>query len=140
MSSLSRPTIGAAQRGYRYPVSESDLLVLEDVGRRHAELLMTKATWPPAQHADQRRSRPAIVALMLACICLAPLLAPCGEPEPSFDNSVRHHLVRAGYLSPLDVLRPFEATLHSDRCRVARAPGNCSCEAVPHRIAMPFGS
>jgi hypothetical protein len=140
VSSLSRPTIGAAQRGYHYPVSESDLLVLEDAAHRHAELLRTKATLPPAQHADRPRSRPTIVALMLACICLAPLLAPCGEPEPSFDDSVRRHLVRAGYLSPFDALRPFEATLHSDRCRVARAPGNCSCEAMPDRIAMSFGS
>ena len=140
MSSSSQPAIGAAQRGYRYPVSESDLLVLEDAARRHAELLKTKATLPPAQHADQPRGRPATVALMLACICLAPLLAPCGEPELSFDDSVRHHLVRAGYLNPFDALRPFEATLHSDRCRVARAPGICSCEAMPDRIATSFGS
>jgi hypothetical protein len=120
--------------------SEGDLLVLEDTAHRHRELLKTKATLHPAQHADHPCRRPAIVALMLACICLAPLLAPCGEPEPSFEDSVRHHLVRAGYLSPLDTLRPFEATLHSDRCRPARAVGNCACEAMPDRTVTSFGS
>jgi hypothetical protein len=120
--------------------SEGDLLVPEDTAHRYAELLKTKATLHPAQRAARPRRRSAIVALMLACICLAPLLAPCGEPEPSFEDSVRHHLVRAGYLSRFDPLRPFEAALHSDRCRVARAAGNCACEAMPDRIAMSFGS
>jgi hypothetical protein len=140
VSSLPQSTIGAAQRGYRYSVSESDLLVLEDTARRHAELLKTRAPLLPAQHTDQPHIRRAVVALMLACICLAPLLAPCGEPESSFDDRVRHHLVRAGYLNPLDTLRPFDSTLHSDRCRVARVPGNCPCAATPDRIAMSFGS
>ena len=121
-------------------ISEGDLLVLEHTAHRYAELLKTKVTLPAAQRADHPRRRSAIVALMLACVCLAPLLAPCGEPERSFEDSVRHHLVRAGYLSPFDTLRPFEATLHSDRCRPARAAGNCACEAMPDRIATSFGS
>jgi hypothetical protein len=110
--------------------SQGDLLVLEDTAHRHQELLKGL---PAAQHADHPRRRSAIVALLLACICLAPLLAPCGEPEPSFEDSVRHHLVRAGYLSPFDTLRPFEATQHSDRCRPARAAGNCPCQAMLRR-------
>jgi hypothetical protein len=30
-------------------------------------------------------------------------------------------------------VRPFEATLQLDRCRLARAPGNYACEAMPDR-------
>jgi hypothetical protein len=80
-----------------------------------------------------------IASLAVLCICLAPLVAPCGEPEPSFDRSVRDHLVRNGYLNPLDVLEPFDATSPSDRCRLARAPRNCSCVAEPDRIAAASG-
>jgi len=79
--------------------------------------------------------RAKIAAMSVACVCLAPLAAPCGEPEPSFDEHVRHHLVRAGYLNPLDTLRPFGVSLDSDRCRLARMPSNCSCVSKPDRIA-----
>ena len=80
-----------------------------------------------------------IAAIAVLCICLAPIVAPCGDPEPSFDRDVREHLIRAGYLNPLDVLEPFDASSHSDRCRLARAPRNCSCVSGPDRVAGPSG-
>jgi hypothetical protein len=83
--------------------------------------------------------RAVVASLAVLCICLSPLVAPCGEAEPSFDRSVRDHLVRNGYLNPLDVLEPFDATSDSDRCRLARAPRNCSCVAEPDRIAAASG-
>jgi hypothetical protein len=73
---------------------------------------------------DLRRG---IAAMAVLCICLAPIVAPCGDPEPSFDRDVRQHLIRAGYLNPLDVIEPFDASSRPDRCRLARAPSNCSC-------------
>jgi hypothetical protein len=84
---------------------------------------------------SRRGTRRGIASVAVLCICLAPLVAPCGEAEPSFDRSVRDHLVRNGYLNPLDVLEPFDATSPSDRCRLARAPRNCSCVAEPDRTA-----
>jgi hypothetical protein len=86
---------------------------------------------------DDIRSRCAAVAVL--CICLAPIVAPCGEPEPSFDQRVRHHLVRAGYLNPLDTLEPFDAPSHSEQCRLARVPSNCSCVSQSDRIASSSG-
>ena len=80
-----------------------------------------------------------IALLAVLCICLAPFVAPCGEAEPSFDRSVREHLVRSGYLNPLDVLVPFDAASFSDRCRIARTSRNCSCVAEPDRIAAAPG-
>jgi hypothetical protein len=91
------------------------------------------------RHGCRTDIRAKIAALSVACVCLAPLVAPCGEPEPSFDEHVRHHLVRAGYLNPLDTLRPFDAPLESDRCRLARRPSNCSCVSKPDRIALSSG-
>ena len=83
--------------------------------------------------------RSAIASIVVPCICLAPILAPCGPPEPSFDQRVRDHLVRAGYLNPLDTLEPFDASSHSSRCRLARLPSNCSCVSGPDRVAASAG-
>ena len=83
--------------------------------------------------------RAGIAAVAVSCICLAPIVAPCGEAEPAFDQGVRDHLVRAGYLNPLDVLVPFDAASFSDRCRLPRTSRNCSCESTPDRIAASSG-
>ena len=80
-----------------------------------------------------------MAAVAALCICVAPLIAPCGEAELSFDRSVRDHLVRAGYLNPLDILVPFDAASFSDRCRLPRTSRNCSCESTPDRIAASSG-
>ena len=80
-----------------------------------------------------------IAAVAVLCICIAPLIAPCGEAEPPFDRGVRDHLVRAGYLNPLDILVPFDAASFSDRCRLPRTSRNCSCESAPDRIAASSG-
>jgi hypothetical protein len=85
---------------------------------------------------DLRRS---IASIAVLCICLAPVVAPCGDPEPSFDRGVRDHLVRSGYLNPLDILVPFDAASFSDRCRLPRTSRNCSCESTPDRIAASSG-
>jgi hypothetical protein len=83
--------------------------------------------------------RRCIAAMAVLCICLAPIVAPCGDPEPSFDRDVRQHLIRAGYLNPLDVIEPFDASSRPDRCRLARAPSNCSCVSGLDRVAGPSG-
>jgi hypothetical protein len=79
--------------------------------------------------------RAGVAAFAVLCICLAPIVAPCGEAEPAFDRGVRDHLVRAGYLNPLDVLVPFDAESFSDRCRFPGTSRKCSCESTPDRIA-----
>ena len=83
----------------------------------------------------------AIASIAVLCIGLAPILAPCGAPEPSFDQRVRDHLVRAGYLNPLDILEPFDASSHSDRCRLARlrAIAHASPSLIASRKSSGFG-
>jgi hypothetical protein len=89
-----------------------------------------------SRRSDCRRR---IAAVAVLCICIASLIAPCGEAEPPFDRGVRDHLVRAGYLNPLDILVPFDAASFSDRCRLPRTSRNCSCESAPDRIAASSG-
>jgi hypothetical protein len=60
-------------------------------------------------HARGAHVRSRIAAVSVLCVCLAPLVAPCGAPETSFDERVRQHLVHAGYLSALDIIKPLDA-------------------------------